>query len=142
MTSATFYRFAADLTLLLHASFVTFVVLGLVLILVGKLLGWAWVRNRWFRLAHVAAIGIVVVQAWFGIICPLTTLEMWLRGKAGDATYPGAFIAHWVGEILYYQAPAWVFAALYTAFGALVVASWFWVPPRSISKDNDASRAS
>ena len=34
--------------------------------------------------------------AWIGMICPLTTWEMALRAKAGDATYSGSFIAHWL----------------------------------------------
>ena len=33
-------------------------------------------RHLWFRLAHLTAIAVVVLQAWFGVICPLTTLEM------------------------------------------------------------------
>ena len=126
------YLVAADLVLYLHVSFVVFVIAGLVLIYVGHLLGWAWIRNGWFRLAHLIAIAIVVLQAWLGVICPLTTLEMWLRGKAGDAVYPGSFIAHWVEQILYYDAPAWVFTLCYTAFGLLVAASWIWIRPRPI----------
>ncbi len=109
--------------------FVLFVVAGLIAIFVGGRLGFLWVRNRVFRISHLVAIGIVVLQAWIGMICPLTTIEMWLRERAGDATYTGAFIAHWLESILYYQAPPWVFAVCYTAFGALVVASWYWVPP-------------
>ena len=121
---------AADAVLLLHALFVAFVVIGLVLILAGKFLGWAWVRNIWFRIAHIAAIGVVVAQSWAGVICPLTTLEMWLRHQAGDAVYAGTFISHWLESILYYQAPPWVFAVCYTAFAAVVVLSWFWVRPQ------------
>jgi len=128
----SFYRFAADLVLYLHVTFVAFVIGALVLIFVGRFAGWSWIRNGWFRLVHLIAIGIVVLQAWLGVICPLTTLEMWLRTKAGDAVYPGAFVAHWVERILYYDAPAWVFALLYTAFGALVVASWIWIRPQRI----------
>lgn len=115
--------------LFLHVLFVAYVVVGLILILAGKLLDWKWVRNWWFRVSHLAAIGVVVLQAWLGRVCPLTTLEMWLRREAGDATYAGAFIAHWLDAILYYQAPAWVFAVIYTAFAAIVVLSWFWVRP-------------
>ena len=129
---ATLYLFAADAVLLLHVLFVVFVVSGLVLIFAGKLLDWHWVRNPWFRIAHLVAIGIVVLQSWFGAICPLTTLEMTLRRRAGDAVYSGSFISHWLESILYYQAPAWVFAVCYTAFGALVVLSWFWVRPRPL----------
>jgi hypothetical protein len=64
-----------------------------------------------------------------GVICPLTKLEMFLRGKAGDATYAGSFVSHWLEAILYYRAPAWVFAASYTAFAVIVVLSWVWVRP-------------
>jgi hypothetical protein len=124
------YLLAADAVLLLHVSFVVFVVAGLALILAGGLMSWAWVRNWWFRVTHLAAIGVVVLQSWLGVICPLTKLEMALRDRAGDTTYAGGFVSHWLETILYYRAPAWVYAVVYTAFGALVLLSWFWVPPR------------
>ncbi len=125
------YLLAADLLLFTHVLFVVFVIAGLILVLAGWALKWSWVRNPWFRFAHLAAIGFVVVQSWLGQICPLTIWEMQLRAKAGDSTYTGSFIAHWLGELLYYQAPAWVFALAYTCFGLLVLATWFWVRPRS-----------
>lgn len=128
--TSTALLLAADAILVTHMLFVIFVVAGLALILVGRT-RWAWVRNPYFRWAHLAAIGIVVVQSWLGVICPLTTLEMALRARAGAATYPGSFVAHWVDALLYYRAPWWVFVAAYTAFGLLVVASWFWVKPRT-----------
>jgi hypothetical protein len=124
------YLLAADAVLLLHLLFVVFVIAGLVLTLVGGLRSWAWVRNWWFRVTHLAAIGVVVLQSWLGVICPLTKLEMALRDRAGDTTYAGGFISHWLETILYYRAPAWVFAVVYTAFGVLVLLSWFRVPPR------------
>ena len=133
MEAEFLYLLAADLLLLLHTLFVGFVVLGWLLIFVGKALSWAWVRNFWFRLAHLAAIAIVVIQAWLGIICPLTTWEMALRAKGSDAVYAGSFISHWLDALLYYQAPEWVFVVVYTAFGALVLASWVWVRPRPLS---------
>lgn len=123
------YRLLADAVLLLHVLFVLFVVVGLVLILVGGARRWRWVRGRRFRIAHLAAIGIVVAQAWLGVICPLTTLEMALRSRAGDAVYTGSFIAHWLERALYFQAPAWVFVVCYTAFGLAVAASWWLVRP-------------
>ena len=139
MESDTYYLLAADMLLLGHVLFVGFVVFGLVLTLIGKSLAWAWVRNPWFRLAHLLAIGIVVLQSWFGIICPLTTWEMAFRERAGDAAYSGTFISHWLETLLYYSAPAWVFVACYTAFGALVVASWIWVRPRKFSSSAAAN---
>jgi hypothetical protein len=128
--SSTTYQLAADAVLLLHVLFVVFVVFGLVLIFMGRAFAWSWVRNPWFRLSHLVAIAVVVIQSWLSVICPLTAIEMTLRSRAGDATYAGSFISHWLESILYYQAPPWVFVVCYSAFGALVVVSWFWVRPR------------
>lgn len=133
MTSSTLYRMAADALLLLHILFVAFVAGGLLLVFLGRVLRWSWVRNPWFRLAHLAAIGVVVVQSWLGVICPLTSIEALLRARAGDRYYPGSFISHWLEAVLYYQAPQWVFVLCYTAFGVAVVAGWFWVRPRPFS---------
>lgn len=124
------YLIAADTILLIHSLFVAFVVFGLILIFTGRLLAWSWVRNFWFRSAHLVAIGVVVLQSWLGVICPFTLWEMALRAKAGDAVYAGSFVSHWLGKLLYYQAPAWIFMLGYTLFGMLVIASWYWVRPR------------
>lgn len=142
MDAKTLYLLAADLTLLLHTLFVAFVVVGLILILLGRALGWFWIRNPWFRWSHLGAIGVVVLQSWFGMICPLTTLEMALRARAGAAVYGGTFIAHWLQSILYYEAPPWVFAVCYTAFGTLVVLTWIWIKPRGFhrSKCNNEAK--
>jgi len=123
------YLLAADAVLLLHVLFVAFVVAGLLLVLAGRLASWDWVRTWWFRVIHLGAIGVVVLQAWLGVICPLTRLEMYLRDKAGDTTYAGSFVSHWLESILYYRAPAWVFAVAYTLFAIVVVMSWVWVRP-------------
>jgi polyferredoxin len=125
------YQILADAVLTIHLLVVAFVLFGLVLVLAGNGLGWRWVNNLWFRLAHLGAIAIVVAEAWLGIVCPLTTLEIWLRSKAGIDGYTGSFIEHWLQQILYYDAPAWVFIAAYTVFGLVVVATWWWFPPRS-----------
>lgn len=125
-----FYRFLADAVLLLHFLFVVFVVLGLVAILIGGWRGWGWVRDLRFRLGHLGAIGFVVLESWLGMACPLTTLELWLRGLAGQTVYGGDFIAFWLRRLLFFEAPAWVFTVCYSVFLALVVVSWWRVPPR------------
>jgi hypothetical protein len=133
MSASSWLLLAADAVLVLHTLFVGFVVLGLALILAGGALGWRWVRNPWFRAAHLAAIGIVVAQSWLGLICPLTTLEAELRRRAGEEAYAGSFIEYWLARLLYYQAPEWVFVALYTVFALLVAGSWLIVRPRSFA---------
>jgi polyferredoxin len=127
--SADGYRLLADAVLVLHCAIAVFVVGGLALVVVGNVRGWHWVNNLWLRLAHLAAIGVVVAQAWLGKICPLTTLESWLRAQAGEAPYSTSFIQHWMQRVLYYEAPFWVFTLAYTVFGLLVVASWWRFPP-------------
>ena len=124
------YLLIADTILFVHVAFAAFVVLGLALILAGKVFDWSWVRNRCFRTIHALSICIVVIQAWLGVICPLTTWEMAFRSRAGDAVYSSTFISHWLQTILYYDAPPWVFVVCYTVFAALALASWVWVRPR------------
>lgn len=119
----------ADLVLLLHGVVAIFLVGGLVLIVAGGLRRWRWVRNPWFRAAHLALMVLVAAQAWCGRLCPLTTIEMNLRERAGDAVYAGSFVAHWLQRLLYYSAPAWVFTLAYTLFVAAVAAAWWWVRP-------------
>lgn len=120
----------ADLVLVIHVAFILFVVGGQILILAGWALGWSWPRHRWFRQLHLLAIGFVMLQAWVGVICPLTTLENFFRDAAGIATYENGFIRHWVRELVFYTAPAWVFTLVYTVFAGLVALTWLVYPPR------------
>jgi len=122
----------ADALLVVHFLIAAFIVGGLPLVWLGAARRWRWVRNPWFRIVHLIAIGVVVAQAWAGELCPLTEWEQALRLRADDAAYTGSFIAHWLAELLYYEAPMWVFALCYTLFGALVLAAWYLVRPRPL----------
>jgi polyferredoxin len=121
----------ADVVLLLHFAVVVFLVGGLVFIIAGNMRGWQWVNASWFRLVHLAAIGIVAAESWLGITCPLTALEIWLRSKAGGAVYNVSFIGHWLQRLLFYNAPSWAFVLSYSLFGLLVLVTWWYFPPRS-----------
>lgn len=120
----------AHAVLIVHAAIAVFVVGGLVVAVVGNIVRWRWANNLWFRLAHLVAMAIVLAESWLGFVCPLTTLEMSLRSRAGAASYRGSFIEHWLQQLLYYSAPPWMFVAAYTAFTGLVVATWWYFPPR------------
>lgn len=124
------YAIAADLVVAAHFAYVAFVILGLLVVAIGGLRGWQWVRNLWFRTAHLAAIAIVVAESWLGITCPLTTWENALRRRAGQETYRGDFIGTWLHDVLFFELAPDAFTTLYTAFGAAVLASWVFVPPR------------
>lgn len=128
------YQALADAVLVLHTGIVLFVVGGLLLVLLvnGLRLGprWGWVNRPLFRGLHLAAIGVVVAESWLGIECPLTTLEMALRTRAGSGAYAGSFVQHWLQRLLYYNAPGWVFTLAYSVFGLAVAATWWRWPPR------------
>ena len=116
------YAIAADLVLAVHVALVVFVLAVPLLLPLGHPRGWRWTRRRGVRIAHLVVLGVVVLEAWLGVLCPLTHWEMQLRAAAGGVTYEGDFIAHWLGRVLYVEAPAWVFTLVYSAFFALVVA--------------------
>jgi len=124
------YQLLADAVLFVHFAFVVFVVGGLAFIIAGNLRDWRWARSLLFRLAHLAAITVVVAQSWLGAACPLTAIEMWLRARARETTYSGSFIEHWLQNVLYFEAPGWVFTLVYTLFGLIVAATWWFFPPR------------
>ncbi len=124
------YTGLADAVLVLHFAVVVFVVGGLLAIPLGNALHWTWVSTWLFRLTHAGAVLAIAVQAWLGQHCPLTILESWLRAQAGlTSRYQASFVQHWLERVLYFQAPLWVFAVLYTAFALLVAAAWWRYPP-------------
>ncbi len=138
MNNPLLYQLLANAVLSLHVAIVLFIILGLVFIIAGNLRAWSWVNVLWFRLVHLSAIIVVALQAWIGVICPLTSLEMWLLTRAHATTYTGSFIEHWLQYILYYNAPAWVFTLAYTLFGLVVAATWWYFPPRFKRHDHKA----
>jgi hypothetical protein len=124
-----FTAILADVIVVIHAAFVLFVVAGQLIIVVGWLRQWLWPKNLVFRILHLVAISYVVLEAWLGITCPLTTLEQYLRDLAGEKTYSMSFIGYWVHYWLFYTAPNWVFTLIYTLFGLLVLVTFVGYPP-------------
>lgn len=127
----------ADAVLLLHVMYVAFVIGGLLLILAGWWRSWGWTRHFWFRWLHLAAIGFVVLESWFGIPCPLTALESYLRRLAGAPGYATSFIGDWLQRLIFYQAPNWMFIGLYTVFALLVIVVFIFYPPRRYLRHRD-----
>ena len=120
----------ADLVVLVHLGFVSFVIGGLAVTWLGAALGWEWVRRPLFRITHLVCTLIVPIEAVGGLICPLTTWERNLRYEAGQAPEDVSFMARLAREVLFYQAPQWVFTASYVAFGLVVLLTFFRIPIR------------
>jgi len=115
----------ADLILIVHFCFVLFVVGGLFLIWLGAMRSWRWVRNFWYRITHLAAMLFVAGESVAGMVCPLTVWEDALRGRGHES----GFIQRWVGMLLYYDFPEWVFIAAYLLFALAVVITFIRVRP-------------
>ena len=116
---------AADIVLVIHLMFVLFVVGSLPLIWIGAWMRLSFVRNRYFRLAHLAAIAFVVGESLVGMMCPLTLLEDRLRGTATEH----GFVERWLHRILFYDVPEGVLTVLYIVFALLVVITLRQIPP-------------
>jgi len=85
------YNLLADAVVLVHFGFILFVILG----------GLAVLRWRYLAWMHLPAACWAVVLEFQGLICPLTPLENWLRGKAGSDAYGTGFIEHYLIPIIY-----------------------------------------
>jgi len=116
----------ADVLLVFHFLIAAFIAGSLPLVWLGAALDWAWVRNPWFRYAHLGAIAFVAAEALLGIACPLTVWEDVLRGAAR----PESFVGRWVQKLLFYDAPEWVFTTAYVAWTLATLATLKLVPPR------------
>jgi hypothetical protein len=116
----------ADFVLVLHVGVVLFNVGGMLAIALGGVLRWRWVRAWVWRALHLASWVLVAVQALIGVYCPLTLLEDHLRGE----TPTRSFVARWLHQWLYWDAPLWAFGVGYVACLCVVLALWRWVPPR------------
>jgi len=115
----------ADVILIIHFLFVLFVVGSLPLIWIGAWMGWDFVRNFRFRLAHLAAILFVVGESLIGMVCPLTSLEDSLRRTATGSN----FIQRWLHRILFYDVPEWMLTTVYVLFAFLVAVTFKLFPP-------------
>jgi hypothetical protein len=75
-------RALADLVVIMHLTFIVFVAFGGLLAL----------RWRWVPWLHLPAVGWAALLEFFGLTCPLTPLENWLRRLGGAQGYSGGFV--------------------------------------------------
>lgn len=102
------YRVLADLTLIVHLSFILF-------ILFGGLLAFRWPRIVWLHLPTVAYGAAIEFIGW---VCPLTPLEVWLRRTAGQQGYEGSFVENYLVPIIY---PAGLTPTVQIVLGSIVL---------------------
>ena len=129
MELQSYYATAADLVVAFHTAYVGFVVVGQLLIVIGLLCRWRWVRNPWFRVIHLLAIGVVASEAVCGVTCPLTLWERDLRALAGQGVNDSA-IGWFFNAILFFNMPRQFFTWIHISFGAIVLGTFLLGPPR------------
>jgi hypothetical protein len=113
--------------LFVHVAVIAFNVVGCVLVPVGACRGWRWVREFWWRLAHLLSLAAVALQALFGRACFLT---LW-QGDVSGKSHVQPLIAGWIDGLIYWPLPLWVFALAYVVVFVYVVALWVCVRPRN-----------
>src|SRR5688572_15187158 len=130
--SSSFYVVLADLIVAMHAGYLAFVLVGQVLIWVGLLRGWAWVRNPWFRIAHVLAIVVVALEAVVGMPCPLTVWEDDLRFMAGVPVQESTFVGRIAHALIRVDIPFdhWLLQSSYYIVAGLILITFVLAPPR------------
>lgn len=111
--------------LAVHLAVIAFNLFGLAAIPLGAWRGWSFVRVRWWRLAHLASLAVVALQALLGRACFLTIWQDDLAGGGDEAP----LIARWVNSAIYWPLPMWVFTAAYVAVFVYVLVLWKLVPP-------------
>jgi hypothetical protein len=124
------YGILAELIVAIHLAYVSFVVVGLLLVLVGMLCRWQWIRNPWFRCIHLLMILIVAVEAIGDVTCPLTTWEYDFRALAGQEPSADTFVSRILRQVLFIADGTTFLPAAYYVFAGLIVATFFLAPPR------------
>ncbi len=127
----TSYALLADVIVVIHLFYVLFAVGGELFILTGAIFRLKGIGNPLFRISHLAAVGLVAIEAATGINCPFTVWEYQLRQLAGQTLEKNlSFIARLVRLIIFYDFPSWVFTVMHLVFGLLVVLTYVLIPPR------------
>ena len=130
-----FYKLLADLIVVIHFVWITFMLLGFLLILQAFFYKKAFFDWFKFRIIHLIGIFYISLLSILGKYCPLTILENFLRSRYElNLVYPGSFIIHYL-ERLVYPAVNPLIIQIPTAFIAVFTILVFIIrPPRKIRK--------
>lgn len=124
------YGILADLVVAVHIAYVAYIIVGFALILAGLARGWAWARNPWLRLTHLAAILIVVLELIIKATCPLTVLELKFRSLAGQPMTETTFVERLMYHVLSGWLPGSVTNSVYVVVALAITATFVLAPPR------------
>ncbi|OUW03832.1 MAG: hypothetical protein CBD16_02970 [Betaproteobacteria bacterium TMED156] len=118
-------KFIADVFLIFHLSIVIFITLGFFLIPIGYKFGWKWIKNKRGRKLHLGLIFLVFFESYFGITCPLTRIENFIRNEQNHES----FISYWIFKLLYWNFSPSFFIGVYFLCLTWTFIMWKLFPP-------------
>ena len=118
----------------MHICYFLFAVGGFVSILIGAVKRWSWIRNAWFRIGHLAAVYIVILENVFRIQCPLNTLESNLRSTSASVE-PASATGGFLDYLLFHTIPGRLLDVMYWSLGVVLVIRLFAIQPRFKARD-------
>jgi len=123
------YKILADLVLFAHFAWIIFMLAGFFMTAAafkyGRIFGW-WL----FRTIHLAGISYVCLLAALGKPCPLTLLENTLAARYDPgAVYPGSFLAHYIGRLVYPDVPPMLLLVPTLCIGIFTAVVFIFKPP-------------
>jgi Protein of Unknown function (DUF2784) len=96
----------------------------------GARLGWMWIRNPWFRIAHLVAVLTIVAEDVFHFPCALNVLESSLRADPANMAPAPDAVGGLLDLLLRHTIPGWFLDDMYWTLGAVLLLLMFVLPPR------------
>jgi hypothetical protein len=139
------YKILADLVVLIHFTWILFVLWGFILTVCNSVSIYVLRRakdssraffDRWiFRTIHLAGIVYVTILTVLGKYCPLTILENKFRQQYNpELTYPGSFVVHYIERIVYPDANFLLFVIPTTIIALFSILMFMVKPPAKIKQ--------
>ena len=124
----------ADFILIIHFVIVIYIASWILLIPIAYKINWDIFKNKNLRLIHIILLFFVSLESIFGLTCPLTSIENYLRNIVNTKT----FISYWLETIIYWDLPNIFFVGLYSLSLMLTIFWWKLFPPKkSLKKKKD-----
>ena len=119
----------AEAVVFLHLLWILFLIFGA---LAGR-------YPRWVKILHLGGLIYSLLLQGCGWICPLTTLEVWLRQRQAPASgYGGGFMQYYAGKIVYLDvAPGHI---LLGTLCVLAFSGWLYLRPGKNSPTRHSGR--
>lgn len=123
--------FLADLMVAIHVGYVGYIVLGQLVIWLGWAAGWGGIRDRWFRVSHLAMILFVAFEEAIEMRCPLTVWEEHFRELAGQPVGGETFVGRLMHALIFVHfEESWPYTVIHVGFAVVVLGTFVLCPPR------------